>query len=184
MKMFFESIKILFLQLNSKKEQSVARLLFNYSMTFAAAESCTGGLISSRLTDIAGSSTFTKENFVTYSTDSKINTLGVSKKVIEQYGVVSQECAKEMVEGLFKKTNNDVCLAITGIAGPTSIEGKPPGLAYIAVKNKYNFQIKEIKLNENLNRRTLKFLFSDEALSLLLEFLESNYAAITSANIC
>lgn len=182
MKKFFESIKILFLQLNSKKEQLVARHLFNNSMTLAIAESCTGGLISSRLTDISGSSTYTKENFVTYSNDSKINTLGVSKEVIESFGVISRECAQEMVEGLYKKTNNDICLAITGIAGPTSAEGKPVGIAYIAIKNKYSLQISEIKINPHFNRRTIKFLFADEALNLLMKFLDEHYAAIISAN--
>lgn len=182
MKNFFENLKILYWQLSSKKEQTAARLLFNYSLTVSTAESCTGGLISSRLTNVSGSSNFVKENFVTYSIDAKVNNLGVDRGLIEKYGVVSSKCAQAMAEGLFERTNQDICIAITGVAGPTTSSGKPPGTAFIAIKNKYCIKIREIKLNSHLGRRTLKFLFSEEALDFLIDFIKSNYAAITSAN--
>ncbi len=175
MKKFFENLKILYMQLTSKKEQAVARQLFSFSLTVATAESCTGGLISSRLTDISGSSTYVKENFITYSEDAKVDTLGVDREVLEEYGVISKECAMAMAEGLFRKTNRDICLSITGVAGPQTAGGRPAGTAYIAIKNKYNIEVKELKLNSHLSRRTLKFLFSEEALTFLLEFIKSNY---------
>lgn len=182
MKKFIESLKILYLQLSTKKEQIVARLLFNYSLTVSTAESCTGGLISSRLTNISGSSNFIKENFVTYSIDAKVKNLGVDREIIDKYGVVSAKCAEAMAEGLFNKTEQDICLAITGVAGPTKSSGKPAGTAFIAIKTQYCLKVKEVKLNSKLGRRTLKFLFSEAALDFLIDFIQSNYAAITSAN--
>lgn len=175
MKKFFENLKILYMQASSKIEQTVARQLFSFSLTVSTAESCTGGLISSRLTDISGSSTYIKENFVTYSEDAKVDILGVDREVIENHGVVSEECAKAMAEGLFRKTNRDICIAITGVAGPQPSGGMPVGTAFIAIKNKYNIEVKALKLNSHLSRKTLKFLFSEEALTFLLEFIKSNY---------
>ena len=182
MKKFLESLKILFWQLSTKKEQLVARLLFNYSLTVSTAESCTGGLISSRLTNIPGSSNFVKENYVTYSIDAKVNCLGVDRELINKYGVVSAKCAIAMAEGLFEKTKQDICLSITGVAGPTISSGKPAGTAFIAIKTKQNIHVKELRLNPHLGRRVLKFLFSEEALDFLIEVIQSDYAAIISAN--
>lgn len=175
MKKFLENLKILYMQLSSKKDQAVARQLFRFSLTVATAESCTGGLISSRLTDISGSSTYVKENFITYSEDAKVDILGVDREIIENYGVISKECAEAMAEGLFRKTNRDICLSITGVAGPQASGGRPVGTAFIAIKNKYCVQVKELKLNSHLSRKTLKFLFSEEALAFLLEFINANY---------
>lgn len=182
MKKFFENLKILYWQLCSKKEQILARLLFNYSLTVATAESCTAGLISSRLTDISGSSKYVKECFVTYSVDAKVNILGVDRELINKYGVVSSKCAEAMAEGLFEKTNQDICIAITGVAGPAISSGKPAGTAFIAIKNQHRIQVKEIRLNPRLSRKTLKYLFSEEALKFLIDFINTNYAAIISAN--
>lgn len=182
MKKFFENLKILYLYLCSKKEQIVARLLFNYSLTVATAESCTGGLISSRLTDTSGSSNYLRECFVTYSIDAKVDILGVDREIIEKYGVVSSKCAEAMAEGLFEKTHQDICLAITGVAGPTTSSGKPAGTAFIAIKNQHRIQVKEIRLKPQLSRKTLKFLFTEEALTFLIDFINTNYAAIISAN--
>ena len=87
-----------------------------------------------------------------------------------------------MAEGLFEKTGQDICLSITGVAGPTTSSGKPAGTAFLAIKTKYCLQVKEVKLKSNLGRKTLKFLFSEAALDFLIDFIQTNYAAITSAN--
>lgn len=161
------------MQLNTKTEQSVARALLKKSMTISVAESCTGGLISSRLTDIAGSSAFIKENYVTYSNKAKVKLLGVSEQTLEKFGAVSAECALEMANGLAKATGSDVNLVITGIAGPGgSTINKNVGLAYLAIKNKYSSKVKKIELNSNYKRKTMKFLFSQQALEFLIEFLK------------
>ncbi len=176
MSRFFESLKYIYKILCSKTEQYVARILFNYSIKIATAESCTGGLLSSRLTDVAGSSSYTKENFVTYANEAKIELLNVSKDTLEKYGAVSEECAIEMAEGLSAKTGCDVAIATTGVAGPTTPEqGKPVGLVYIAVKNKYATQVKKFEINPHHSRKMIKYLFTQVALEFLLEFLNTNY---------
>lgn len=109
-------------------------------------ESCTGGMASSRFVNLSGASKCFNESFVTYSNEAKINNLGVSREVIEKFGAVSFETAKEMVEGLSRKTHSEVCVSITGVAGPNGSENKPAGLVYIGVKvldkvyvKKFNF---------------------------------------------
>ena len=176
MKRFLESLKYLKMSLCAKTEQTVARILFNYSLKISTAESCTGGLLSSRLTDIAGSSSYTKENFVTYANEAKMDLLGVSQDVIETHGVVSEQCALEMAEGLYKKTGCDVAIATTGVAGPTTPEaGKHVGLLYVAIKNKYSNQVKKFEINPHHSRKMIKFLFTQSALEFLTEFLNENY---------
>ena len=171
-----EKIKYLIKMLSSKTEHSVARILFNYSLKVSTAESCTGGLLSSRLTDIAGSSAYTKENFITYSNEAKINILNVSEETLEKHGAVSEECAKEMAEGLFKKTGCDIAISTTGVAGPSTPQpDKPVGTIYIAIKNEYSIQVKKFNLNEKNNRKMMKYAFTQCALEFLTEFLQQNY---------
>lgn len=175
MNALMENIKLSLKQMDVQTEKTIARMLFNNSMSIATAESCTGGLISSRLTDIPGSSLYTKENFVTYSNESKIKQLGVSPETLKKYGAVSEECALEMVQGLFEKTHCDIALVTTGIAGPDGgSDEKPVGTIFIGIKNKYTSQIKKIELNPNFGRKKMKYLFSQAALDFLMEFLEKN----------
>ena len=170
--MLFENIKLLIKQLDTKTEQKIARILFNNSMTISTAESCTGGLISSRLTDIAGSSVYIKENYVTYANEVKTKLLGVNTQTLEKHGAVSEECAREMAQGLFERTGCDVALVTTGIAGPGgATENKKIGLLYVAIKNKYSTKVEKFELNPKYGRKTMKFLFSQKALEFLIEFL-------------
>lgn len=169
----FENIKLFFKQIDNKTEQTVARIMFNKSMTISVAESCTGGLISSRLTDITGSSVYIKENYVTYSNEAKTKLLGVKEETLKEFGAVSEECAREMAQGLFEKTDCDVALATTGLAGPGgATEYKNVGLLYVGIKNKYTTKVKKFELNQNIKRKTMKFLFSQAALEFLIEFLK------------
>ena len=168
-----DNIKLFFKQLDTRTEQTVARLLLKKSMSISTAESCTGGLISSRLTDIPGSSAFIKENYVTYANEAKTKLLGVSEQTLEKFGAVSEQTALEMVQGLYEATGCDVALATTGIAGPDTSENKPVGLIYIAIKNKHSVFVKKLELDPNYKRKTMKFLFSQKALELLIEFLNS-----------
>ena len=176
MNRFLESLKYFNKQLNQKTEQAVARVLFNYSLKISTAESCTGGLLSSRLTDIAGSSSYTKENFVTYANEAKIELLGVSPETIENYGVVSEQCALEMAQGLYKKTGCDIAVATTGVAGPTIPEkDKHVVILYVAIRNKYSSEVRKFEINPYHSRKIIKFLFTQSALEFLLEFLNQNY---------
>lgn len=174
--MIIENIKLFFKQLNTKTEQTIAKIMFNKSMAISIAESCTGGLISSRLTDIPGSSVYIKENYVTYANEAKTKLLGVSEQTLENRGAVSEECAKEMVDGLFERTNCDISLVTTGIAGPGGeTKNKKVGLMYVAIKNKYVTEIKKIQINTLFKRKKMKFIFSQKALEFLIDFLNRNY---------
>ncbi len=102
-------------------------------LTIATAESCTGGMIGASLTAIAGSSDVMDRGFITYSNEAKQQMLGVSKASLEKYGAVSEKVAQEMAEGGLNMASTDLCVAVTGIAGPGggSVE-KPVGLVYLA----------------------------------------------------
>ena len=106
----------------------------NYKISVA--ESCTGGMLSSAITSINGSSKVFNMGLVTYSNESKINILKVPKKIIKNYGSVSIQCCLSMVNNLSKISKSKICISITGIAGPTGgTRKKPVGLVYIGVKN-------------------------------------------------
>ena len=110
------------------------RMLMEKGLTLSAAESCTGGLFAKTMTDIPGISEIFDRSLVTYSNEAKMQELGVSAETLEKYGAVSSETAIEMAEGLFRVTGSDICISVTGIAGPGGgTEEKPVGLSYIAM---------------------------------------------------
>ncbi|MFZ7132120.1 MAG: competence/damage-inducible protein A [Eubacteriales bacterium] len=118
----------------------VSKLLIANKLTVSVAESCTGGLIVSQLTQIPGISSCLHSGIVCYSNQSKVDFLGVSPETLNKYGSVSEETAIEMLKGLYEKTKSDIILATTGIAGPGGgTDKKPVGLVYIGimVKGKY-----------------------------------------------
>ena len=159
-----------------KREKKLAKLLSEKSITLSTAESCTGGLLSSRLTDVSGSSSYINQNFVTYANKAKIELLGVSNKTIEQYGVVSEETALEMARGLQEKYTCDIAISTTGIAGPTGgSDKKPVGLVCMAIVNGKTEKIYRYESNPLYFRRIMKYDFSNIALDNLIEYLEQNY---------
>ena len=113
---------------------TVARKLLDQGLTLSSAEACTGGLFAARLTEMAGSSRFFDRSLVVYSNQAKLDHLGVKPETLDQYGAVSPETAREMAVGLAKVSGSDVCISVTGIAGPGGgTEEKPVGTVYIAV---------------------------------------------------
>lgn len=133
----------------------VGRLLIEKNITISIAESCTGGLLAANLTDISGISAVFNRGFVTYSNDAKVEMLGVSEKTLAEYGAVSEETAREMVVGLKQKTNSDICISVTGIAGPNGgTEEKPVGLVYIGLL--YKDEIVVVKNNFHGNRERVR----------------------------
>jgi len=115
-------------------ESSVGRLLAERGATVALAESCTGGLISKRLTDVAGSSAYFVEGFVTYSNASKERLLGVPQEMLAEHGAVSEPVARAMAAGVRRASGADYGLSVTGVAGPGGgTEEKPVGLVYVGV---------------------------------------------------
>lgn len=115
-------------------ESALGQILAKRRLTLAIAESCTGGLISDRITNVPGSSRYFRLGIITYSNDSKINELGVPSDLIKKCGAVSRETAQSMAKGLLKKAATDYAIAVTGIAGPAGgTKAKPAGLVYVAL---------------------------------------------------
>ncbi len=115
-------------------EKTVVRLLKAAEKTLATAESCTGGLISNRITNVPGSSEVFTHGFVTYANEAKVSMLGVPVEEIERYGAVSEEVARRMAEGALAKSGSDLAVAVTGVAGPGGgTDDKPVGTAWLAL---------------------------------------------------
>ena len=132
---------------NDKLEQVIADLLIQNNLTVSTAESCTSGLLASRLTDVPGSSQYFKGGSVCYSNELKINDIGVNKDLIEKYGAVSEEVAESLAKNIAKKNNTDIGIGITGIAGPDGgTEKKPVGLVFVGIFYKNNLYIKRYNL--------------------------------------
>ena len=132
---------------NDKLEQVIADLLIKNNLTISTAESCTSGLLASRLTDVPGSSQYFKGGSVCYSNELKINDMGIDKDLIERYGAVSEEVAKSLAKNIAQKNNTDLGIGITGIAGPDGgPEKKPVGLVFVGIFYKNNLYIKKYNL--------------------------------------
>ena len=127
-------------------QETVARLLIEKGISAAVAESCTGGLVASKLIEYPGISEVLVEGAVTYSNDAKIRRLGVKKETIERFGAVSAETAAEMAEGIAKTSKARAGLSTTGVAGPGPSEGKPEGLVYVGVYFDGKTYVKEFHL--------------------------------------
>ncbi len=145
-------------------EQEVARLLISLKMTISVAESCTGGLICHRLTNISGSSDYLERGVVSYSNRSKIELLGVSSQVIREHGAVSQSCVESMAIGIKRLAGTDLGLAVSGIAGPTGgTNDKPVGTVHMALAWdedvrcwKYLFEGSREEIKEKASEQALK----------------------------
>ncbi len=147
-------------------EDVLGKMLKERKLTIAIAESCTGGLIADRITNVSGSSSYFERGIVTYSNDSKIAELGVPSSAIEQHGAVSREVAEAMALGVRTKSNTDIGLSTTGVAGPTGgSPDKPVGLVWIG----YSDRVQTIALRSNFSsdRRTFKERASQAALDLV-----------------
>ena len=132
--------------------QVVADRLMEQGLTLSSAESCTGGMFASTMTDIPGISQCFDRGLVTYSNQAKMEELGVSAGTLEKFGAVSEETALEMVEGLKSVSGSDVCISVTGIAGPGGgSEEKPVGLVYIGFSYGDKKICKKIQMR-NVNR--------------------------------
>jgi nicotinamide-nucleotide amidase len=156
---------------DDRLEEIVVRRLAG--QTLATAESCTGGLIANRITNVSGASNVFLTGYVAYSNESKVKLLGVREETIAQHGAVSEEVCREMAEGCRQRAGTDFALATTGIAGPTGgTPEKPVGLVYIGLATPTRTDVKRHVLL--FDRETFKFFASQNALDLLRRELLSN----------
>ncbi|MBA3334740.1 MAG: competence/damage-inducible protein A [Acidobacteria bacterium] len=147
-------------------EEVVGRLLIESEKTLSVAESCTGGLIAQRLTEIPGSSKFFVEGVVAYANTAKIRTLNVPSDLIEKFGAVSAEVAEAMAKNLLEQSETDFAISVTGIAGPAGgTEEKPVGLVFIGYASQE--EVKYIKLNLPGDRHLIRWRASQAALDFL-----------------
>ncbi len=147
-------------------ETIVGRILTTRHLTLATAESCTGGLISHRVTQVAGSSSYFLRGYVVYANEAKTQDLGVDPQIIKVKGAVSREVAVALAENVRKKSGADIGISTTGIAGPTGgTAEKPVGLVYIGLSDESSTQAFEYRLMGG--RESVKFRASQAALELL-----------------
>ena len=145
----------------------IVNKLIKKKLKISFAESCTGGLLSSSITSISGSSKIFDLGLITYSNKAKINILKVPKKIIDKYGAVSKECCLSMVKNLSKISKANISISITGIAGPNGgTKLKPVGLVYIGVK-KGNKIIAKKNLFKNKNRISIQKITVITALNII-----------------
>lgn len=156
-----------------KLEEKVVKLLNEKGLVLATAESCTGGLISKRITDVSGSSSIFNCGIVSYSNEIKEKVLGVQHKTLETYGAVSEQTVREMVKGVLRVSGADIAVSVSGIAGPNSDNTeKPVGLIFLAVSDGRNTIVKQLNntFTENI-RESNRNSASDEALIMILELV-------------
>jgi len=153
-------------------EEEIGRLLREKGWSIAIAESCSGGLISHRLTNVAGASNYFERAIVAYSNKAKTEVLGVSSEIIQRHGAVSEETALAMAEGVRNGSKVDIGLAVTGIAGPSGgTEEKPVGTVFIALSSSEGDMICK-RFSFRGNRLEIKDQSSQKALEILLNFLK------------
>ena len=155
-----------------KISQKIVRLLGKKRLKISFAESCTGGLLSSTITSISGSSKVFTIGLVAYSNQSKISALKVPKKTIRKHGAVSYETCLSMVKNLNKISKTNISVSITGIAGPKGgTKKKPVGLVFIGIKKDNKILIKKYLFN-NKKRNSIQRKAVTKALNLILSFLK------------
>lgn len=154
----------------SSLEQEIGELLRRKGLTLGVVESATGGLISHLITNVPGSSDYYKGSVTAYSNETKIKIVGVKADTINQYGAVSPRVAEEMAQGGRKVLDADICVADTGIAGPTgATTGKPVGLFYIGLSHQAGTYSRKHCFQGS--REQNKQLAAEAALSWLKEYL-------------
>ena len=155
-----------------KISQKIVRLLKKKKIKIAFAESCTGGMLSSTITSIRGSSKVFTMGLVTYSNQSKNSILKVPKQIIKKYGAVSIQCCLSMVNNLSKISKSNIAVSITGIAGPSGgTRQKPVGLVYIGLKKSNKVKVNKY-LFKNKGRSYIQKATVKKSLELILSALK------------
>lgn len=154
----------------------IIELLRLKNLTLASAESCTGGLISKMITDVAGCSDVFEGGVVSYSNDVKMKLLGVKAETLEKHGAVSGETAKEMALGVRQACMADVGISTTGIAGPTGgTAEKPVGTVYIGISFGDICESELLSINPEYSREKIRNVAAQKILELLYKKIKENY---------
>ena len=147
---------------------SIVKKLNNKKLKISFAESCTGGMLASKITSISGASKVFGLGLVTYSNQAKISILKVNKRIIQKYGAVSPQCCEAMVKNLAKISKAQINVSITGIAGPNGgTKTKPVGLVYIGVKNK-----NKILITKNIFKQKSRKAIQNATIKTALEIIK------------
>ena len=134
-------------------EEAIVRLLKEQKLTVTTAESCTGGLLAGRITNVPGASNVFQEGYITYSNDAKERLLGVKRETLMQYGAVSPQTAEEMARKVAEAAGADAALSVTGIAGPGGgTKDKPVGLVYVGCYVKGHVRVEEFHFTGNRDK--------------------------------
>ena len=151
----------------------IGELLTEKNLTVACAESCTGGLLTSRLTDVAGSSAYVKGAVVSYTDEIKMNVLHVQADTLENFGAVSEQTAREMAANVRQILNANIGVSVTGIAGPGGgTPEKPVGTVYIGISGSDGVKVQ--KFNFGGTRTEIKEKAVDAALNLIKIYIAQN----------
>ena len=154
-----------------KVSKQIIKLLKKKNFKISFAESCTGGLLSSTITSISGSSKVFDMGLVTYSNKAKIELLKVPKSTISKYGAVSHQTCLSMVKNISKISRSNISISITGVAGPRGgTKQKPVGLVYIGIKKNNKIFIKK-NLFKNKNRNQIQKSTVNAAFKMILDFI-------------
>lgn len=150
-------------------QSAVAELLLRSGASIATAESCTGGLLAKRLTDVPGSSGYFRRGYVTYDNEAKFELLGVPEELVRRWGAVSEEVARSMANGCWAIAGADYALSLTGIAGPSggSPPEKPVGLVYIGLADHAGVEVRRVLFGEWLARDEIRDRAVKTALNML-----------------
>lgn len=154
-------------------EEAVVKMLKSRNLKVATAESCTGGLIAKRITDISGSSQIFECGIVSYANEIKHKVLGVSADDLEKYGAVSEPVARQMAQGALRVSGADIAVSVTGIAGPESDStNKPVGLIYIGLADKDNVWVKELRTSRK-DRSYNRYVSASNAFNMIRLYLDN-----------
>ena len=154
------------------KQTKTVNLLKKKKYKISIAESCTGGMLSSAITSVSGSSKVFNLGLVTYSNESKIKVLKISKKLIRKYGAVSEQVCKAMAKNLSKISKTNITVSITGIAGPSGgTKQKPVGLIYVGIKRGNKVKVNRY-LFKNKERLYIQKAAVNKSLDLILSFIK------------
>ena len=152
-------------------EEKVLELLLDKKLHISFVESCTGGMLASRLISVSGASGTIEQSYITYSNSAKEKMVGVSEETLKEAGAVSEACAMEMAFGGARVSQSDICVSVTGVAGPASEENKPVGLVYIGIY--YKGMVRVIENRFSGDREQIRQSACDSAFENIIAILKA-----------